>query len=106
MKIYNDQTLTVLLERVEQKIDKIDSKFESKIDDLEKSIFELIRDREKINGMVQKFFEQDKPSTLLWIKQNEGVVKIILLAIAVIAGIVRISRDTLAELIKHLVGIM
>jgi hypothetical protein len=108
MKTYNDETLTILLERIEQRLDKIEAKFESKIDNLEKSIFDLIRDKEKINGLVQKFFEDDdkkKPSSLLWIKENEGVVKIILLTIAVIAGIVRVSRDALAEFIKRLLGL-
>lgn len=109
MKKYNDETLTILLERIEQRLDKTEAKFESKIDDLEKSIFELIRDREKINGMVQRFFEEDdkkKPSNLLWIKENEGLVKIILLAIAIVGGIIRVSRDALAEFIKRSLGIM
>lgn len=111
---YNEQTLTILVRDMKDRFEKFESRMESRIDHLEKSIFKVSSDSEQQQAIIRRLMEEDEKqkkvcheihiknqnSILVWIKNNESLVKKIIYGFALLIALLRVSQDQLVNLIK------
>ena len=98
---YNDQTLTFLIKEIKEKVDRL----EAQNNHLEKTLFKMTTNHEHMEAIIKTLMEERKQSSfLLWMKQNEKLVKWIIFGMAILISVLRVSQQSLVEVIKLFVN--
>jgi len=111
---YNDQTLTFLIKEIKEKVDRL----EAQNSHLEKTLFKMTANHEHMEAIIKKMIDEDERqkkicqsvhlkhqnSLLVWIKNNENLVKKIIYGFALLIVLLRVSQDQLVGLIKILIN--